>query len=79
MKQNCLYRAAEKRPELSSNIFKVKSEINEFIDCNPSLNVENVEEEIFNPEVTIKSEDNQVEQIDDSLFYENELEGNRIL
>lgn len=58
----------------------MKSEINEFIDCNPSLNVEDVgEEEFYNPEVKIKSEDNQIEPIDDANFHQNELENSRIL
>lgn len=77
-KQNCLYRAAEKQPEIASRIFKVKSENNEFIDCNPTLNIEEIEEDLYNPEVTIKSEDNEIEALDDALLYE-ETEINKTL
>lgn len=64
LKQNALYRAAaQKHPEIVSNLFKVKSEINEFIDCNPTESLVD-DEELFNPQCIIKSEGNELEQED---------------
>lgn len=53
-------------------MFKVKSEINEFIDCNPTESVDDEEEEeLFNPQCVIKSETEQQDyllEIDDKSW-----------
>lgn len=84
MKQSSLYRTAEKKhPELGSTIFRVvKSETNEFIDCNPTESINDDDDDLFNPEVVIKSETDEIETNEDSLHcasWNNSLERNKIL
>ena len=64
IKQNALYRAAQKHPEIASHLFKVKSEINEFIDCNPTEALDDEEEDSFNPQCVIKSEADDMVHVD---------------
>lgn len=71
MKQNALYRTAEKNPEINSAIFRVKSETNEFIDCNPAESIREHDDDLFHPEVVIKSETDEMETNEDSLNCES--------
>lgn len=58
-KQKQLYnQLQEKKPEIAGEIFNsFKSEINEFIDCNPH--------ELFHPQVVIKSEAGEIEGLEE--------------
>lgn len=59
-KQTTLYNVlAEKNPEFASRLF-VKSELNEFIDCNPNTK----DEDPHHPQVIIKSEVDEIEALD---------------
>lgn len=88
LKQSSLYRTAEKKhPEIGSTIFRiVKSETNEFIDCNPTESIRDDDDDLFNPEVVIKSETDEMETNletnEDSLncaSWNNSLERNKNL
>ena len=64
-KQKKLYRSLTfDQPEKAQEIFtEVKSEFNEFIECNPAEEEDECEE-FFNPQIIIKSEVDEVEEIE---------------
>lgn len=69
VKQNALYANLTKRqPELASKIFSdVKSEVNElFVDCNPDTE----EDDVFHPQIIIKSEVDDIEALDQDMLDE---------
>lgn len=69
IKQNALYANLTKRqPELASKLFSdVKSEVKElFVDCNPDTE----EDDVFRPQIIIKSEVDDIEALDQDMLDE---------
>lgn len=73
IKQNALYaNLQERQPDLASKIFNVKSEITElFVDCNPDAG-----DDVFHPQIIIKSEIDDVEPLDSEFLDETLDYGN---
>lgn len=70
LKQNALYaQLKQSQPSLASKIFNdVKLEINElFVDCNPDAE----EDDVFHPQIIIKSEVEDIEALEPELLNES--------
>jgi hypothetical protein len=70
-KQKELYRIVQqKEPKIARKFFdqEVKSENNEFIDCNPTI-----VDEILRPTVQIKSESDEIELLEDEVIEDHQL------